>query len=107
MLIGDGIKYPKEGRRMPGVKRLHQESESQSKSPFIFGHMCGAVSIVTGFGKHLFSTPLSIRIHDGLKALNGWSPNRDFISHVVELAKDACACAEKFTSDCQDNRMNV
>lgn len=27
VLVGDGVKQPKEGRRMTGVKKLHQESE--------------------------------------------------------------------------------
>ncbi|WP_440115599.1 transposase [Paenibacillus sp. QZ-Y1] len=30
-LVGDGMKQAKEGRRMPGVKKLHQESENVSK----------------------------------------------------------------------------
>ena len=29
--VGDGIKVGKEGNKMPGVKRLHQESEDVSK----------------------------------------------------------------------------
>ena len=35
VLIGDGVKQSKEGRKMPGVKRLKQESETQSKAPYI------------------------------------------------------------------------
>src|SRR5574338_1403055 len=31
LLVGDGIKVGKEGKKMPGVKSLHQESESNSK----------------------------------------------------------------------------
>jgi hypothetical protein len=30
LLVGDGIKIGKEGKKMPGVKLLHQESESKS-----------------------------------------------------------------------------
>jgi hypothetical protein len=33
--VGDGIKVGKEGRKMPGVKRLHQESEDVSKPEWI------------------------------------------------------------------------
>ena len=36
--VGDGIKVSKEGRKMPGVKRLHQESETMSKPEWIRGH---------------------------------------------------------------------
>lgn len=38
VLVADGTKAPREGRKMPAVKSLHQESESNSKPPFIMGH---------------------------------------------------------------------
>ena len=38
VLLADGIKAPKTGRKMPGVKKLHQESQNNSKPEFIFGH---------------------------------------------------------------------
>lgn len=38
ILVGDGMKQAKEDRRIPGVKKLHQESENVSKSDYIFGH---------------------------------------------------------------------
>ncbi|MHB0883935.1 hypothetical protein ACYCSE_05315 [Paenibacillus sp. SEL1] len=39
VLVGDGMKEAnKEGRRMPGVKKLHQKSENVSKGEYIFGH---------------------------------------------------------------------
>lgn len=31
VLVGDGIEVPKRGKRMPAVKLLHQESESNTK----------------------------------------------------------------------------
>ena len=31
VLVGDGIKAPKRGKKMPGVKLLHQQSESNKK----------------------------------------------------------------------------
>jgi len=48
LLVGDGIKIPKEGKKMPAVKGLHQQSESNSKSPFIMGHSFQAVGILVG-----------------------------------------------------------
>ena len=42
--VGDGVKNPKSGRKMPGVKRLHQESESNTKPEYIFGHSLQAIS---------------------------------------------------------------
>ena len=32
VLVADGLKVPKEGRKMPGVKSLHQESQSNNKT---------------------------------------------------------------------------
>ncbi len=40
VLVADGLKIPKEGRKMPAVKKLHQESGNNSKPPFISGHSC-------------------------------------------------------------------
>lgn len=36
--VGDGIKVSKEGKKMPGVKKLHQESENVTKPEWIRGH---------------------------------------------------------------------
>src|SRR5450756_2599446 len=47
LLVGDGIKVAKAGRKMPGVKKLHQESDSNTKPEFIFGHSCQAVAVLT------------------------------------------------------------
>jgi hypothetical protein len=35
VLLGDGIKIPKRGRKMPGVKLLHQQSDSNTKPDYI------------------------------------------------------------------------
>ena len=41
VLVGDGTKQAKEGRHMPGVKKLAQESETQSKQEYLYGHHWG------------------------------------------------------------------
>jgi hypothetical protein len=66
LLVGDGIKIPKEGRKMPAVKGLHQESESNSKPAFIMGHSFQAVGVLAGALKSVFSVPLISRIHEGV-----------------------------------------
>jgi hypothetical protein len=70
LLVGDGIKIPKEGRKMPAVKGLHQESESNSKSSFIMGHSFQAVGILVGGLKSVFAVPLVSRIHEGVVVSN-------------------------------------
>ena len=44
--LADGIKAPKEGRRMPGVKLLHQSSASNTKPEYIMGHSLQAISLL-------------------------------------------------------------
>ena len=65
VLVGDGIKVAKAGRKMPGVKKLHQESESNNKAEYIFGHSCQAVAVLTQALSSVFALPLACRIHEG------------------------------------------
>ncbi len=66
VLVGDGIKVAKQGKKMPAVKLLHQESESNTKAEYIMGHSFQAVSILAQAGKSVFAVPLAIRLHEGL-----------------------------------------
>jgi hypothetical protein len=66
VLVGDGIKVAKSGRKMPAVKKLHQESESNTKPEYIFGHSCQAVAVLTQALSSVFALPLACRIHEGL-----------------------------------------
>src|ERR1700751_3775351 len=72
VLVGDGIKAPKRGKKMPVVKLLHQQSESNTKPEYIMGHSMQAVGLLVHAAKSVFSVPLAVRIHEGLV----WS-NRD------------------------------
>lgn len=71
VLVGDGIKIPKRGKKMPGVKLLHQQSGS-NKAEYIMGHSLQAVSVLVQAAQSVFAVPLAMRIHEGLV----WS-NRD------------------------------
>jgi Transposase DDE domain len=65
--LADGIKAPKEGKRMPAVKHLHQQSASNTKPEFIMGHSLQAVSLlVHSPGGQVAAIPLTSRIHEGL-----------------------------------------
>ncbi len=71
VVIGDGLKVPKEGRRMPAVKKLHQESQDNSKASYIFGHSFQALGLlVSGPLGQFFCVPLVSRIHEGLVFTN-------------------------------------
>lgn len=67
LYVVDGIKIGKAGRKMPGVKLLHQESTDNTKPEYIMGHFWGAVSALVHAGKHVFALPLRFQIQDGLK----------------------------------------
>jgi hypothetical protein len=70
VLVADGLKVPKEARRMPGVRSLHQESSNNSKPEWIMGHCFQVIGIlVEGLGR-IFCVPLSSRIHDGVSVSN-------------------------------------
>lgn len=97
ILVGDGVKQPKEGRRMPGVKRHRQESGNSGKPADMFGHLFGGVGILAGRGGKRFCIPLALRLQDGVRTLFGWveQPERQG-SHVVEMIRLACDTAKSF-----------
>ena len=67
VLAADGLKAPKEGRKMPAVKHLHQESADNSKPAFISGHSFQALGLlVQGPLGQVFCVPLVSRIHEGV-----------------------------------------
>jgi len=72
VIVGDGIKVAKRGKKMPGVKLLHQQSDSNTKPEYIMGHSMQAVSLLAHAADSVFAVPLAARIHEGLV----WS-NRD------------------------------
>ena len=72
VLVGDGIKVPKRGKKIPAVKLLHQQSDSNTKPDYIMGHSLQALSVLVQAAQSVFAVPLAVRIHEGLV----WS-NRD------------------------------
>ena len=64
-LVADGIKVAKTGRKMPAVKKLHQESDNNTKPEFIFGHSCQAVALIVRAASSFLAVPLACRIHEG------------------------------------------
>jgi hypothetical protein len=86
VLLADGLKAPKEGKKMPAVKSLHQESAGNTKPTFIMGHSCQAVALlVQAFGGCL-AVPLASRIHEGIVFSNRW--RRSLLDKLVGLLFD-------------------
>jgi len=89
VLVGDGIKVGKSGKKMPGVKLLHQESESNTKPEYIMGHSCQAVAVLAQALKSVFAIPLAGRIHEGVVFSN--RDQRTLLDKMVALVESMLA----------------
>ena len=99
VIVGDGVKESKEGRRMPGVKRLHQESGNSSKADYIWGHLFGGVGVLAERSGKTFCIPLALMLQDGVKAIFGWDKpeqRKRQGSHVTEMIEMAHNVASRF-----------
>ena len=54
---------------MPGVKRLHQESEDVSKPEWIRGHYFSALGLLLRADKALFASLIVLKVHDGIEGM--------------------------------------
>ena len=80
---------------MPGVKRLHQESENSSKAKYIFGHMFGAVGVLIGDISRMFCVPISMKIHDGVESIRQWNESdKNTGSHIVQMIENSFDAAK-------------
>ncbi|WP_200905877.1 transposase [Paenibacillus sp. IHB B 3415] len=99
VLVGDGKKQTKEGRRMPGVKKLYQESENISKKDYIFGHLFGTIGILVGDSRKWFCLPLFMNLQDGIQTILGWKKSKgeaETASHVVQMIEQGLEAAKEF-----------
>jgi hypothetical protein len=83
ILVVDGIKVAKTGRKMPAVKKLHQESDNNTKPEFIFGHSCQAVGLIVRAASSFLAVPLACRIHEGVVFTN--RDHRSLLDKLVLL----------------------
>lgn len=91
--VGDGLKASKEGRKMPAVKKLHQQSAHNSKPEYIFGHSFQSIGLlVTGALGAVFAVPLSSRIHEGV--VFSHRDRRTLLDQFVQLFLPLAAVAE-------------
>jgi hypothetical protein len=97
LIVGDGLKVPKSGRKMPAVKKLHQSSESNTKPQYIMGHSCQAVAILAGTLKSVFAVPLASRIHEGLVFSN--RDTRTLLDKMMMLVDSLCLPHFYFIAD--------
>jgi hypothetical protein len=58
VLVGDGIKVAKRGKKMPAVKLLHQQSNCSTKPEYIMGHSLQAIALLVNAASSVFAVPL-------------------------------------------------
>lgn len=94
VLIADGSKVQKEGKRMPSVKKLGQTSVDQTKPSYIWGTMFQSISMLCAASDCMVATPLTMPIVDGVAATAEWEDS-PYIkeTQVVRMAKDSCKIA--------------
>lgn len=117
LLVADGIKVSKEGRKMPGVKLLHQESQSNSKAEYIMGHSIQVVSALAGTESHAVAVPLAARIHEGIVRSNRCTKTLlDKLTHLVNaicltvpyyLVADAYYASGQFALQCLETNNHL
>jgi len=66
VLVGDHTKTPKDGRKMPAVTTLHQDSETSAKPSFFRGHHWGCIGMLVQACDKFFAIPLWANIQEGL-----------------------------------------
>ena len=88
--LADGLKVPKEGKKMPAVKSLHVESGNNSKPEFIMGHSFQAISLLVhaGLGR-MAAVPLAARIHEGVETCN--ANRRSLLDKLADLLSEIAA----------------
>jgi len=63
VILGDHTKTPKDGRKIPAVATLHQDSETASKPSFFRGHHWACLGLLVKARSKRFAAPLWAEIH--------------------------------------------
>jgi len=93
VLAGDHTYVPKDGRRMPGVVTLRQDSETQSKPSYFRGHQWGAICLMVGSFLAPFGLPLNLNIQRGTDHVTEDNPDQEtsksnLKTRIVQMALD-------------------
>lgn len=104
VLCSDGCKVAKDALRMPGVKRLVQESSDSGKGEHILGHMFGAVGVLAGAPGACQCVPLKVDLQEGMRAAAGWGESAGLgisaRTHAVQSVECAFEAAAGIGRDC-------
>lgn len=92
VLLGDHTYVPKDGRQMPGVVTLRQNSETQSKPSYFRGHCWGAIGVLIGTVAAPFCLPLLLSIQLGHIHIGKESKKKEdrqtLVTRIIQMAID-------------------
>lgn len=91
VVLGDHIKIPKEGRRMPCIQKHHQESQNAGKAEYIDGHNFGQISAVITNGEVSRGIPLMAELQESKTKTGGDS----LVVQMIKLAGKASVATGK------------
>jgi hypothetical protein len=91
VFTADHTKAPKDGRKIPAVTTLLQDSETSSKPSYFRGHHWGCIAMLLKAGKRYLSTPLEANIQEG----NAGNSNLNKIPKTTRIVKMAQVIAER------------
>jgi len=94
VLVGDHTKTPKDGRKIPAVTTLHQDSETASKPSFFRGHHWGCLGLVVKASDKYFATPLWANIQEGLETVTR-SKLRPLTTWIVAMGQCVAAAMDQ------------
>jgi len=90
VLVGDHTKTPKDGRKMPAVTTLHQNSETSAKPTFFRGHHWGCIGMLVQACDKFFAIGLWANIQEGLgKIANTKDAKQPKTIRIVHMAQQA------------------
>lgn len=98
VLIGDHTKTPKDGRKMPAVTTLHQDSETGSKPSYFRGHHWGCIGILVQAYDKYFAVPLWANIQEGLTLLANADEKRH-LPKTVQIVDMALKTARAMSTE--------
>jgi hypothetical protein len=88
VMLGDHTKTPKDGRKMPAVTTLHQDSETGSKPSYFRGHHWGCISLLVQACDKYSAVPLWATIQEGL-TLSSNSDEKRLLPKTVQIMEMA------------------
>jgi len=93
VLIGDHTNQPKDGRKMPGMVTIHQDSETSSKPSYYRGHVWGFIALVMERAHKYFAVPLWGELN--MKQRNNencHSMSTRIVYNAIEIAEKMNCC---------------